>query len=145
VRRAALLAALLVAFGAAVVVLDIRQDPLAVPEPRLFFLFDKMYLSPVRVVSLLAVVITFFPVFSLIGAPLGPVTTYLCGLGRNSLAVFSVASLLALSGQVVRFISEGGFLVDAAIVVSGLSIMGCTAWLADRYQSASLSSQPPRS
>ena len=86
--------------------------------------------------GLLAVVVAFYPVFQLIAPRLGPLTHFLCALGRNSLAVFSVCSLAALAGQIVRFIGDGSFLVDLAIVAFGLCLMGCTAWISDRYKSA---------
>ncbi|MDX2202571.1 MAG: OpgC domain-containing protein [Hyphomicrobiaceae bacterium] len=106
-------------------------DPLAVPEPRMFFLFDKAYLSPARLVSVLALIIAFHGVFSRL-APLVPaVTEYLCSLGRNSLAVFCVGSLLSQVGQIIRFWNEGSFLVDLGIVCSGLGLMGLTAWFVE--------------
>jgi hypothetical protein len=42
-----------------------------------------------------------------------------------------VASLLALVGQILRFIIDGGLKIDIAIVVSGLVMMGLTAWFAE--------------
>jgi hypothetical protein len=57
-------------------------------------------------------------------------------LGRNSLYVFCVGSLLSLSGQVIRFIYRGSVVVDSAVVVSGVVIMAFTAWLAESRQRA---------
>lgn len=136
VKKAVPAAVVVFAAGAALTIMDVRPDPLSVPEPRLFFLFDKMYLSPLRIVSLVAVVVAFYPVFARVGARLGSVTRFLCSLGRNSLPVFSVASLAALFGQIVRFIGDGSLAVDIAIVLSGLSLMGCTAWVSEYYKSA---------
>ncbi len=70
--RAWLPAVGIVIAGAIVTWLDWRPDPLLVPEPRLFFLFDKAYLSPVRVINMLALAIVFFPTFALISAQIRP-------------------------------------------------------------------------
>jgi hypothetical protein len=102
-----------------------------VPEPRYFFLFDKAYLSPVRIVSMMAIAIAFYPAFPLISRYLGPAARYCSSLGRNSLPVFCMVSLLALSGQIVRYVGEPSFLLDTAIVALGLTVLRITAWLAE--------------
>jgi hypothetical protein len=114
--------------------LHLWPDPIHMPEPRLLFLFDKTHLSPARIVSLLAIVLAFQGVHRLIAPALGPVDTWMCKLGRNSLPVFAVGSLLALIGQLVRFASEGDFLVDVAIVVCGFVLSGVTAWFVEWRQ-----------
>ncbi|MEW5963220.1 MAG: OpgC domain-containing protein [Pseudomonadota bacterium] len=137
-RRAA---ARLVPYAAAVAIafavvtwFHLWPDPIHMPEPRLLFLFDKTYLSPARIVSLLAIVLAFQGVYRLIAGPLGPAGRWLCKLGRNSLPVFAVGSLLALIGQLVRFVSDGDFLVDVAIVVFGFGVSGVTAWFVEWRQ-----------
>jgi hypothetical protein len=60
-----------------------------------------------------------------------PLTELLALLGRNSLYVFCVASLLSLAGQIVRFLYQGRIGVDTVVVVCGIAIMALTAWLAD--------------
>jgi hypothetical protein len=52
-------------------------------------------------------------------------------LGRNSLYVFCVGSLLSLSAQVVRYVFRGTVGIDTAVVISGILIMAFTAWLAE--------------
>ena len=52
-------------------------------------------------------------------------------LGRNSLPVFCVGSLLSLAGQIVRFVYEGYVSVDTVVVVVGVSVMALTAWFAE--------------
>jgi hypothetical protein len=121
--------------GLIVVTIDYRPDPMLVPQPRYFFLFDKSYLSPVRILSMIAIAIAFYPAFPLISRYLGPAVSYCSSLGRNSLPVFCMASLLALAGQIARYIGEPTFLLDTSIVVTGLVIMRVTAWLAE-YQSS---------
>ena len=106
-------------------------DPLAVPEPRFFFLIDKTNLSPSRVVSLLALVIAFHPVFPLVSQRLGIIGTWLCGLGRNSLAVFAVGSLLSLIAQLLRFIVGGNLTVDTITLLFGILGMGWTVWFVE--------------
>ncbi|MGE0023102.1 MAG: OpgC family protein [Hyphomicrobium sp.] len=117
--------------GASVVFFDYRPDPMLVPEPRFFFLFDKEFLSPVRILSMAAIAIAFYPAFPVLYARLGPVVRYCSSLGRNSLAVFCVASLLALAGQIARYIGEPTFLLDTVIVTSGLILLRVTAWVAE--------------
>jgi hypothetical protein len=126
--------------GAIVTWLDWRPDPLLVPEPRLFFLFDKAYLSPVRVLNMLALAIVFFPTFALISAQTDRVTSevirYMSCLGRNSLAVFGVSSLLALAGQIARYVEGASIPLDIAILAAGLVLMRVTAWIAEFHASA---------
>lgn len=126
-----------VILGAAIVWVDYRPDPMLVPEPRYFYLFDKAYLSPVRIVSMMAVAIAFYPAFPVLSRKLGSVVRYCSALGRNSLAVFCMASLLALGGQIIRYATEPTFLIDTAIVVTGLITLRVTAWLSEFQSSAS--------
>lgn len=124
-------AALVVAIGLAVKYVGYAPDPLAVPSPRYLFLFDKTYLSPVRLISLLALVITFHRLFGIIADPLGPCRDYLCGLGRNSLPVFCIGSLLSLCGQIIHFIAGGNLTTDTIVVIIGILGMGLTAWFVE--------------
>jgi hypothetical protein len=133
-----------VAIGAAVKIYGFAPDPMAVPSPRHVFLFDKTYLSPARLISLLALVIVFHRLFDRIAPYLGSSADYLCGLGRNSLAVFCVGSVLSLVGQIVHFVVGGGLIVDTIIVGCGLVGMGWTAWFVEwRARSQSLSRPRP--
>lgn len=129
-----------VALGAAIVWIDFRPDPMLVPEPRLFFLFDKAYLSPIRVLNMFALAIVFFPTFAFISSQTDRVTTgvvrYMSCLGRNSLAVFSVSSLLALAGQIARYVGGSGLVLDLLILIAGLALMRVTAWIAEFPASA---------
>lgn len=128
------LAAIAVVAFAVVTRMRLWPDPIHMPEPRLLFLFDKTYLSPARIVSLLAIVLAFQGVYRLVAGPLGPAGQWLCKLGRNSLPVFAVGSLLALIGQLVRFVSEGNLLIDLAIVILGFVLSGVTAWFVEWRQ-----------
>jgi hypothetical protein len=129
-------AAAIFVIGAVSVWVDYRPDPMTVPSPRYFFLFDKEFLSPARILSMIAVTIAFYPAYPVLSRQMGPAVRYCSCLGRNSLAVFCVASLLALAGQIARYIGEPTFLLDTAIVVSGLVILRITAWVAEFQSSA---------
>ena len=127
--------------GAAVTLGHYWPDPLRVPKPRMLFLFDKPYLSPVRVLSLITLAIAFHATFPFIERFAGPVARFLCKLGRNSLPVFCVGSLLSLVGQIVRFDSGGGLVVDTVTVVCGIVLLGFTAWFAEWREQGAPKSQ----
>jgi hypothetical protein len=58
-------------------------------------------------------------------------TDFLSMLGRNSLPVFCVGSLLSLAGQIVRYVYRGHIGVDTVVVIVGVAIMTLTAWLSE--------------
>ena len=69
---------------------------------------------------------------------------FLSMLGRNSLNVFCVGSLLSLAGQITRFVYRGDIVVDTVVVILGMSIMAFTAWLPEwREQVRAKSSAQP--
>lgn len=120
-------------------------DPTSVPEPKLFFLIDKSYASPPRLIEFLSLVAVFSIAFPYIaklgeqpfaGRPVRAIIGTLALLGRNSLYVFCVGSLLSLAAQIVRFYYRGAFGIDTAVVASGIIIMAFTAWLAESRQRA---------
>ena len=131
IRMLVPLAWLATGIGAIVMLNQFWPDPMRVPEPRLLFLFDKTYLSPVRIISLLAIAIACSNVFKYVERPLGPFTGLMCAYGRNSLAVFCVGSLLSLVGQVVRAMNDESIFLDLAIVCCGVVLMGFTAWFVE--------------
>ena len=143
-RQLVPVAAVIVGVIAYVTVNGLWPDPLQVPEPRRLFLFDKTYLSPPRIVSLLAVVVAFHRLFIVIEPLIGATGRWLCKLGRNSLPVFAVGSLLTLVGQLARFIAGGSILADLVIIGSGLALSGMTAWFVE-WRSTQQSSSRPRS
>ena len=67
----------------------------------------------------------------MIAPRIGPIVAYLARLGRNSLAVFSMGSILSLIGQLVRFQTGGGLPIDMLVAGSGLVGMGFTAWFVE--------------
>lgn len=124
------MALLYVVFGAYVTVRSVFPDPLLVPEPRLLFLFDKSFMTPARIISMLSLAVVFGRLFYPIDRWLNPLSRGCCLLGQHSLAVFSVGSVLSLMGQVARFASGGSFLVDVCIVGGGICLMALTARIA---------------
>jgi hypothetical protein len=130
-RRLVPVGVVIVLTGIALSVLDLRPDPLLVPDPRLVFTFDKTYLSPARVIHFLGVLLAFQTLYEFLAPRLGWITAFLASLGRNSLAVFSIGSLLSLAAQLVRFWTGGGVVVDVFVVGSGLFALGFTAWFVE--------------
>jgi hypothetical protein len=130
-RRLMPLGIAIVVLGAVLSVLELRPDPLRVPEPRLIFTFDKTYLSPARLVHFLGVLLAFQTVYGVVAGRIPPLADYLAGLGRNSLAVFSMGSVLSLAAQLVRFWTGSGTLVDVLVVGLGLVGLSFTAWFVE--------------
>ncbi|XSG83171.1 MAG: OpgC family protein [Methyloligella sp. ZOD6] len=136
----------ILAVGVVVRFIGYYPDPMQVPAPRMFFLFDKTYLSPARLISLLALVICFAGVYGRIAVLSERLVETFSTLGRNSLAVFSVGSLLSLIGQIVRFESGGLVIVDLAYSALGIGLMIFTAWFVEwRLRAKRPSSQPSAS
>jgi hypothetical protein len=128
IRPAALV---VVVAGAWLALKDYAPDPLRVPSPRLFFVFDKTYLSPARLLHFLARVAVFGGSFAHIHRLLPRPARFLSMLGRNSLNVFCVGSVLSLMGQLTRFTLGGFVVVDLAVLLIGLGLLGFTAWVSE--------------
>lgn len=106
-------------------------DAFNVPSPHLFFVFDKTYLSPGRLVHMLGLAALFTGLFKAVqkwslGRGLG---AFLSLLGRNSLHVFCAGSLVSLMGQIARFALQISFATDLAIVLVGLAVLSLVAWM----------------
>ena len=123
--------ALIVAFAAIVVVNNWWHDPTAMPEPRLFFILSKTYATPIRIIQFLALVAAFSIAFPYIRRFVPRLVEMLALLGRNSLHVFCVGSLLSLAGQIARFVYREYSGTDTAVVIIGILLMVLTAWLAE--------------
>ncbi|MGC1467472.1 MAG: OpgC domain-containing protein [Pseudolabrys sp.] len=129
--------------GAMVVLFGWWPDPTKVPNPKLFFIIDKTYVTPIRVIQFLSQIAVFSLAFRYIRRLGGwlytrwlvePLIGLFAMLGRNSLYVFCVGSLLSLLGQIIRFFYRGYPGADTAVVVIGIVIMAVTAWLAEARQ-----------
>lgn len=104
--------------------------------------FDKTFMSPDRLASVLALVALGGGIFYYIDAWARPLTDFMSMLGRNGLHVFCAGSLLSLCGQIVRFIYGGSITIDAILFVVGVSIMALTAWVLE-WRSRSKSEPVP--
>lgn len=144
-RRFMILAVPIVIMGALMMQIEgWFPDPMAVPEPKLLFIADKSYMTPLRLVQFLAVVALFAAAYPYISRfARGPVQ-FLSLLGRNSLNVFCVGSLLSLGCQILRFVYERSFTIDAAILIAGIGLLGLTAWITE-WRGATSSSASSRS
>ena len=120
-----------VAAGVAIGVADYAPDPLQVPDPKLFFMFDKTFATPARIFHLLALVALFNGLFGLLERWMSPLARFLSMLGRNSLHVFCVGSLFALAAQFGRFVLGGSIMVDTLVLLMGIIAMGTTAWVVE--------------
>ena len=109
-------------------------DPTIFPEPKLLFVFSKHYATPPRLLQFLAFVAVVSFTYPFIAAHARGLVNFMSKLGRNSLHVFCVSSILSLLGQIVRFVYKGDFLVDTVILLTGVALMGLTAWLAEKRE-----------
>jgi hypothetical protein len=149
-----LIAVPIVVFGALLVLFDWWPDPTEVPDPKLLFIADKTFVTPIRLIQFLAMISVFSLAFPYIRRAaewpyLGAIINGLIGmfamLGRNSLYVFCVGSLLSLLAQIVRFTLRGTVGIDTAVVVLGIVIMALTAWIAESRQRSRPAASPRRS
>lgn len=107
-----------------------NPNPFELPEPRLFFMNDKTYLSPLRIAHMLGLVMLLVGAFDLAMRWRGfkyPAAS-LCLLGRNSLHVFCAGSLLSLAGQLARFAAPVGLVTDTIVLLTGVAVMLAVAW-----------------
>jgi hypothetical protein len=115
--------------GTFVAVLGMWPDPTRAPEPRLLFVLDKTNATPGRIIQFLALVAVVSLTYVYIQRLLPRLVDFLSMLGRNSLYVFCVGSILSLAGQIVRFVYRGDIVVDTIVVIVGIAIMALAAWL----------------
>jgi hypothetical protein len=114
-------------------------DPTIYPNPKLFFIADKTFNTPMRVIQFLSLIAVFSAAWPYIvavskrpfGWLIGEVVALFSMLGRNSLYVFCIGSLLSLTAQVVRLYYQGSVGSDTLVVCVGILVMAFTAWLAE--------------
>ena len=130
----------IVIMGALVYQFSLWPDPTRVPDPKLFFIADKTFATPMRLIQFLSLVAVFSVAWPYIeraakapwaGRAVAGLIALFSLLGRNSLYVFCIGSLLSLSAQVVRLYYRGSIGSDTLIVVAGIFIMAFTAWMAE--------------
>ncbi len=112
-------------------IFNLWWDPTTVPEPKLLFIIGKTFVTPIRLIQFLALIAVMSAAYPYIVRALPGLVSFLSRLGRNSLPVFCVGSLLSLAGQIVRFANDGGFVIDTILVGTGIAILGTVAWLAE--------------
>ncbi|MBX9591509.1 MAG: OpgC domain-containing protein [Hyphomonadaceae bacterium] len=105
-------------------------DPTKLPEPRLLFLNGKSFLTPMRLLQFLALAAVFSAAYPYI-ARIPWLPAFMSILGRNSLQVFCVGSLLSLSGQIIRFLYSGSLAVDTIVIIVGVGLLWLTAWMSE--------------
>jgi hypothetical protein len=110
-------------------------DPTKVPQPKLFFLLSKTYVTPPRIIQFLALIALMSVTYPYIKAVASWLVDFLSMFGRNSLYVFCVGSILSLSGQIIRNLYRGNIYIDTAVVICGIAIMAITAWLPEWRES----------
>ncbi len=110
-------------------------DPTQVPHPKLFFLLNKTYLTPPRIIQFLALIAVMSVTYPYIRQVARLPVDFLSLLGRNSLYVYYVSSILSLTGQIIHFLFRGSFAIDTIVVVMGIAIMALTAWLPEWRES----------
>lgn len=117
--------------GAAVTLAEYAPAAASVPSPKLFFLFNKTFLSPARVIHALALACFFAGAFVHIARWAAPLARYFSMLGRNSLYVFCTGSLMSVTGQILRYVYHGSLAIDSTVALVGLTVMGVVAWLSE--------------
>lgn len=131
-----LLALPIVAAAALARLAGFEIDPTLMPEPHLLFVDAKSFESPIRVIQFLALVAVMANVFPYLASWLRPLVSVLSLLGRNSLLVFCIGSVLSLGVQIARFAFSGGAASDTFYILSGILVMFGAAALAEWWEQA---------
>jgi len=120
----------LTSVGLWLAIIQWAPNPFELPEPRLFFMNDKTSLSPMRILHMLGLVMLFGGLFDWVSRWSGFrfISGPFCLLGRNSLHVFCAGSLLSLAGQIVRFTTPAGLVIDTLVLLIGVAAMLAIAW-----------------
>ena len=131
IRWIRLISAPIVVVGVLVVWNDWWPDPTRMPEPRLLFVADKTYMTPMRLFQFLALTAVGSVIYPYVVRALPGLVAFLSMLGRNSLNVFCVGSILSLCGQIVRYVNNGNILIDTVILATGIIGLGLAAWVSE--------------
>jgi hypothetical protein len=135
IRWLRLLAWPLLILAAASIHLEWSPDPTRMPEPTLLFIIQKEFVTPIRLIQFLALLVAasaFYPTIARFAAPL---TSIFSMLGRNSLEVFCVGSVASLAAQIVRYVFGGGYAIDTLVLIAGVSLLVATAWVKEWRES----------
>jgi hypothetical protein len=99
--------------------------------PATVWSFDKGFVAWPRLLHVLALA------YVVMMSPLGrlmhliPASNFLTAMGRHSLPVFCVGSLMSMTGAIVRHEWGGSFAHDTVIIATGLLVMGTLAVVLD--------------
>ncbi|MBX9758846.1 MAG: OpgC domain-containing protein [Beijerinckiaceae bacterium] len=126
-----LLGGLFVLYGVFAALYGWYPDWLSAPEPAAFFVVDKTFQTPLRLLHVLALAALIGGSFIYLMRYIRPIVRFFSMLGRNSLNVFCVGSLLSLAGQIVRFAYAESLWVDTAVLIVGLIALSITAWVSE--------------
>lgn len=105
------------------------------PIPKTLWDFDKTYVAFPRLFHVLALA------YVVMMSPIGqwmkriPSSNPFTAMGRHSLPVFCLGSLLSMTGAIIRYEAEGGFVVDTLIIAGGLGLMIALARFLDNRKS----------
>jgi hypothetical protein len=102
--------------------------------PSLFTAFDKTFVSLPRLLHILALayVLSVLPLVKTLS--MQPFTAPLSLLGRNSLPVFAVGSVLAYVGQLTKALQPPSALLDAVLIIAGLAVLYLVALLREKQR-----------
>lgn len=102
--------------------------------PSLFTAFDKTYVSMPRLLHILALayVLSVLPFVKTLSVQ--RFTAPLSLMGRNSLPVFAVGSVLAYVGQLTKALQPQSALLDAVLIMSGLAVLYLVALLREKQR-----------
>lgn len=102
--------------------------------PWLLTAFDKTYVSGPRLVHVLALayVLSALPVVRRLAGSAAARPFAL--LGRHSLPVFALGTVLAYAGQVAKGQPPAGLAMDTAVIGTGIALMFLMAWGRDRLR-----------
>jgi hypothetical protein len=98
---------------------------------RFFVIFDKTFMSPDRLIHMLALCALFAGAYASIHQWMPQFAGFLALLGRNALNVFCAGSVLSLCGQIIRFIYGGQIVTDVILFAGGVAIMAFVAWISE--------------
>ncbi len=125
------IAAPIVIMGALIMQFSWWPDPFSVPEPKLLFIADKTHMTPIRLIQFLGLVMLFSAVYPYMARLSPGFSQFLSMLGRNSLNVFCVGSVLSLACQILHFVYERSIMIDMVIIFLGVGLLGLTAWISE--------------
>jgi hypothetical protein len=144
-RTLMFIAAPLAVIGALMVQFNWWPDPTAVPEPKLLFIAEKTYMTPMRLIQFLSLLVLFSTAYPYVARRVPPLSQFLSMMGRNSLNVFCVGSLLSLGCQILRFVYDRSVMIDGAILIIGIGVLGLTAWVSEWRGATSSSARSAQS